>query len=97
MARRAVIREDGDAVVVEVLVVPNASHPGIVGLHGDRIRIRVAAPPERGKANLAVERLVRQATGARLVVVISGANTRTKSIHLWGVGIEKVRKSLLEP
>ena len=91
------IREDGDAIVVEVLVVPNASHSGIVGVHGDRIKIRVAAPPEKGKANAAVEDLVKQATGAHSVAVAFGASSRAKTLRLWGVDIEKARNSLLEP
>ena len=35
-------------------VVPGASRSQVMGLLGDRLKVRVAAPPEQGKANAAV-------------------------------------------
>ncbi|MCZ7532963.1 MAG: DUF167 family protein [Acidimicrobiia bacterium] len=88
------VRAVGDGVEVRVLVVPNASRTEIVGLHGDRIKIRITAPPERGKANKAVCRFLRDAAGARGATVVAGAGHREKTIALTGVSPDTVRRSL---
>ncbi len=88
------IRAVGDAVEVRVLVVPNASRTEIVGLHGGRIKSRVAAPPERGKANEAVCALLCKTTGALGAEVVAGVGHREKTIALTGVSLDTVRQSL---
>ncbi len=40
---------DRTRVCVRVKVVPGASRSEVVGVHGDRLRVRIAAPPEAGK------------------------------------------------
>jgi uncharacterized protein (TIGR00251 family) len=86
------IAEDGQDVLVRVLVVPNASSTTIVGRHGDRIRIRVAAAPERGRANAAVCSLLCSTTGARKAEVVAGSGNRNKTVRLSHVsGLEVAR------
>ena len=86
----------GEAVTVDVLVVPNASTTQVIGRHGDRIRLRVSAAPEGGKANRAVEKLLAEVTGAERAEIVSGASSRAKTLRLRGVAIQDVRESLLE-
>jgi uncharacterized protein (TIGR00251 family) len=88
------IRAQDDAVLVDVLVVPNASRSQVVGIHGSRIKVRVAGPPEKGKANKAVADLLVQATSARRGEVVSGRTHRHKTIKLWPADIETVRNAL---
>jgi len=45
-------------------VVPGGSRDALAGILGDRLKIKVAAPPEGGKANAAVERLLSDLLGA---------------------------------
>lgn len=90
------IRADQGTVLVDVVVVPNASRTTVVGVHGDRIKVRVAAAPEKGKANRAVERLLAAATGAGKATVVSGETARTKTVRLWGVGADTVRACLVD-
>ena len=84
------VRQDGPDVLVRVLVVPNASADEIVGVHGDRIRIRVVTPPERGRANAAVCNLIREAIGARRVEVVGGATSRNKTVCVFDVSMRDV-------
>jgi len=36
---------------LQLTVAPGAQRTEVVGLHGDRLKVRVAAPPEKGEAN----------------------------------------------
>jgi len=47
-------RRDGRDLVLEVRVQPRASRSEFAGLHGDRVRVRLQAPPVDGRANVAL-------------------------------------------
>ncbi len=68
------IEEDENGVTIAIKVVPNASKNEIVGCVGDRLKVRVKSPPERGKANDAVCFLIANALQLKksAVSVISG-------------------------
>ena len=46
-------------------VVPRASRNAIVGWIGDRLKVAVTAPPEKGRANAAVLKLLARELGIR--------------------------------
>lgn len=69
-------------------VSPGSGRAEIVGRHGDAWKVRVTAPPEHGKANDAVLRLVADTVSVPLsaVAIVSGHSVRDKIIELTGVG-----------
>ena len=67
--------------IVEVWAVPGASKTEIAGLHGGALRIRVAAPPEGGKANRALEKVLSAISGTE-VELIRGPGSRHKSFFV---------------
>jgi uncharacterized protein (TIGR00251 family) len=79
-------REDGGALVVDVLVQPRASRAGIGPVVGDRLRVSVTAPPVDGKANAAVIEAVAEAFGVRraAVTITRGETGRRKTVRVAG-------------
>jgi uncharacterized protein (TIGR00251 family) len=75
------------AVVLRVHVQPRAGRTGVVGRHGDALKIRVAAPPVDDRANAAVLALVAATAGvgAPAVTLVSGSRSRSKRVRITGV------------
>ena len=69
--------------------MPGSSRDADDGWLGDVLKVRVTAPPERGKANASVERLVARAVGIPKsdVKVVSGHGSARKVLELTGVSL----------
>ena len=87
------ISERPEGVAVRVHVVPGASRTEIKGRHGDAIKVRVAAPPEAGRANQAVIDLFEDAIGGRASIV-SGQTSRSKVVLVRGCDAAHARRML---
>ena len=77
-------------------VSPGADRAGVVGRHGDAWKIRVAAAPERGRANDAVIRLLADTLSVPrdAVTLVSGHGGRDKIVELVGLGPSKIARRL---
>ena len=77
-------------------VSPGARRAGIVGPHGDGWKVRVTAPPENGRANKAVLRLVAEtlALPSSAVTLVSGQGSREKILDLAGIEPAQVARRL---
>lgn len=77
-------------------VSPGAGKAGIVGRHGDGWKIRVTAPPENGRANEAVLRLLAEALSVPRndLTLVSGHTGRDKIVLLDGVGPAQTERRL---
>lgn len=80
-------RRDGADLVLDVRVQPRASRSEIAGLHGERLRIRLQAPPVDGKANAALVEFVADlfAVPRARVTIEHGLSGRDKRLRLQGV------------
>ncbi len=81
---------------IRLKVVPGSSRSAIAGWLGERLKVRVAAPPEAGKANEAVRRLLAEALGVppRQVAIIAGESTPEKTVRISGVSADHVAQRL---
>jgi uncharacterized protein (TIGR00251 family) len=77
-------------------VSPGAGRAGIVGRHGDAWKVRVTAPPEHGRANEAVLRVLADALSLprRALSLVSGHTGRDKIVLLDGVGPAQIERRL---
>lgn len=79
---------DGDeAVVLRVHAQPGAGRTQLVGRHGDALKVRVAAPPDQGRANTAIVALLAEQLGVppAAVTLLSGATSRAKRVRITGI------------
>jgi uncharacterized protein len=77
-------------------VSPGAAHAGVVGRHGEAWKVRVAAPPEGGRANEAVLRLLAETLSVprEAVTLVSGHRGRDKLVELAGLGLSQIERRL---
>jgi uncharacterized protein (TIGR00251 family) len=75
---------DGEDLLLAVHVQPGASSDCLGGCHGDRLKIRISAPPVDGKANTHLLRYLARLFGVPLhnVSLLSGAGARAKRIRI---------------
>jgi uncharacterized protein (TIGR00251 family) len=81
---------------VAITVSPGATRTELVGRHGDGWRARVAAPPERGRANRALAELVAElaAVPRDRVAVVAGASGRRKVLEVEGLDSAELDRRL---
>lgn len=81
-----------EGVRFPIHVQPRSRRPGVDGVHGSALRVRVAAAPVDGAANEAIVELLAAALGVprRAVSIVSGFSSRAKTVEVHGVGIEQV-------
>ena len=79
-----------------VKVVPGASRSRISGRYGDGLKIQVSAPPERGKANEAVIKLLAEALGVKpaQIDLISGQTQPRKTFRINGLDAGQLAEKL---
>jgi len=80
------LREEGGAHLLEVLVQPRASRTRVVGAHGGRLKIQLAAPPVDGEANAALVAFLAGELGVRRpdVEILRGDAGRRKTVRIRG-------------
>ena len=63
---------------------PGAKRTEISGLHGDALKVRVAAPPAEGRANDELVAFLAAALGVpkKSVAVVKGARSRRKTVAI---------------
>lgn len=81
------VADGDDAVLLSVHAQPGAGRTQVMGRHGDAVKIRIAAPPEQGRANDALAALLADRLGvpAASVSLAAGASSRTKRFRIAGV------------
>jgi uncharacterized protein (TIGR00251 family) len=87
---------DGEGVTLRLHIQPGAKKTEVVGLHGEALKIRLAAPPVDGKANACLIAFLADRLGvARAAIsLLSGESSRAKRVHVSGVTDAEARARL---
>lgn len=84
------------SIELSVKVVPGASRTQVVGAWGKALKVAVAAPPQGGKANEAVVKLLASVFGVRkaTVGIVSGHGKPLKRISISGLTVAQAHARL---
>jgi uncharacterized protein (TIGR00251 family) len=90
------IDQDGNDVLIRIKAVPGASRDELAGAIGNRLKVRVSAPPEGGRANDAICKVVAEAIGVkrRQVSIDSGPASAQKVVRVAGCDAATVTAAL---
>ncbi len=83
-------RRNGDVLTLTLHVQPGAKRTEVQGLHGEALKIRLAAPPVEGRANEALLKFIADFFDVplRQVELKQGGQSRHKVVAVTGSKIE---------
>jgi uncharacterized protein (TIGR00251 family) len=92
----SVLTATAGGVRIAIQVQPRASRTELAGLHGEALKIRLAAPPVDGAANDALIRFLAETLGVprSAVSISSGLSGRKKNVMVSGLGLTEVARLL---
>jgi uncharacterized protein (TIGR00251 family) len=91
------IQEGDEGIVVVAKIVPGSSgSTRICGLLDGMLKIKVAAPPEKGKANQCLLRYLAKELGIKknTISIVSGKTSPVKKVRILGISSETLLKKL---
>ncbi len=83
-------------VVFPAKIVPGSSRTCISGLLGGMLKVKIAAPPEKGKANQSLIEFLAKELGVKknAVSIISGQTNPVKQVQVLGVSSDSLIEKL---
>jgi uncharacterized protein (TIGR00251 family) len=83
-------RRNGEVITLTLHVQPGAKHSEIVGMHGEALKIKLAAPPIEGRANKALLKLIADLFGVPLrnTELKQGGQSRHKVVAVTGSHVD---------
>jgi len=89
-----VAHEDGS--ILPVVAQPGARRDAVLGVRAGSLRVAVTAPPDKGKANAAIQTLLAESLRCKpaQVGLVSGATSRQKRFRILGLDPESLRRRL---
>jgi uncharacterized protein (TIGR00251 family) len=90
------IQDIDGGVVFTTKVIPGGSRTTVCGLLGGMVKIKVAALPEKGKANRSLIEFLAKKLGVKknAISIISGQTNPVKQVQVWGVSSDTLMEKL---
>lgn len=75
---------DDEDLILSVHVQPRASQAGLVGIHGDKLKVKITAAPVEGKANADLCKLFSKWFGVAQsrIILLRGQTSRDKCFRI---------------
>jgi uncharacterized protein (TIGR00251 family) len=88
------IRQSGNTVFLKVKVVPGSSRTAVAGILDGMLKVKIAAPAEKGKANAALVELLAKKLSLKkdAIMISSGLTAGVKEISVEGVTAGQIAK-----
>lgn len=82
------------ALLLSLHVQPGAKRTEFAGLHGEAVKIRLAAPPVDGKANACLQAFLADFMDLpkRSVILVNGETSRSKLVRIEGANEEAIER-----
>jgi len=82
MKEKKNVKETPEGIIIEIHVIPKASSNAIVGWEGDKLKVRIAAVPEKGKVNKELIHFLAKRFGcaASQIEFLRGTKSRYKTL-----------------
>ncbi len=86
-----------DAVLLHLKVVPGSSRNALAGVLGSRLKVKVAAAPEKGRANAAVVAFLAKTLeiAESAITLVKGQTSPEKTVRIRGVAMDVIKKRLM--
>lgn len=83
-------RRNGEVITLTLHIQPGAKRSEIVGLHGEALKIKLAAPPIEGRANEALLKFIAGLFGVPLrnTELKQGGQSRHKVVAVTGSAVD---------
>ncbi len=85
-----------DGSILPVVAQPGARRNAVLGERAGALRIAVTAPPDKGKANDAIQALLAESLGCKAarITLLSGQTARQKRFLIGGIDPQALRARL---
>jgi len=95
MANLAIQQVDR-GVVFRAKIVPGSSRTAISGFFNEMLKIKIAAPPEKGKANQCLLEFLARNLGVKksAISIIAGQTSPVKQVQVLGISAETLLRKL---
>ena len=88
------IRQSGSTVFLKVKVVPGSSRTAVTGILDGMLKVKIAAPAEKGKANAALTELLAKKLSIKktAIKIATGLTSSVKEIAIEDISAGQIEK-----
>ena len=88
--------ENNQGITIDLHVIPNAKKSEIVGIHNDKLKIKISSPPVDGNANKEIIKFFSKKLkiSKSNIDIVSGEKSRDKSLLIRNIKIDDIKNCI---